>query len=171
MFTHDSVLEHTVGTGYTSRAHTKDHKSHHCSFEHDPQPSLALVGEERSHDRSKSFNEHNSARIQAGASGDTCDSLDVRLEELHVEDSLPHEGESTAQCTSSSSAACPSSLATYSQLTSVDLAKLRAEVAQTVARGSLGGQGLRCSSLFVLPLEWMSPFLVGCREGKVRNIS
>ena len=165
LFLHDSVLEHSIGSGYASRTRSRDHKSHcHLSM-YDPHLSSTLVVEEGSRDRSDRIHERNSTGIGAVASEDTSKTVDEKLDSEH---SLQSEGEQYA----SSSAAIPCSVATEeSHVTSADLAKLRAEVAETVARGSEGSQTSCCSSLFVLPLEWMAPLLVGHREGKVRRAS
>ena len=169
LFLGDSVLEHSIGPGYASHTRSRDQRSRYHLAIYDPHlSSSASMVNEGSHEKNDRTSEHPSTGMEAAtASENTCSPADVRLERSDSERPLQLEGE---HCASSSSAIIPCSTGMERPITSADLAKLWAEVAETVARGSGGGsQESRCSSLFVLPQEWMAPLLVGHREGKVRR--
>ena len=168
LFLDDSVLEHSIGPGYASHTRSRDQRSRYHLAMHEAHLSSASMVDEGSHERTDRTSEHPSTGMEVvTASENTCSPADVRLEKSDSEQPLQSEGE---QCASSSSATIPCSTGMERPITFADLAKLRAEVAETVAKGSGGGsQESRCSSLFVLPQEWMAPLLVGHREGKVRR--
>ena len=51
----------------------------------------------------------------------------------------------------------------------VELRRLRLEVAQISLQSSHESH-VTCSSLFIEPVEWMGPLIIGRKDGKVREI-